>query len=372
MARVIVDGDIDVEGHLEAAVALGDRLAVRFASPAALSRLALIAARLPASRPPPADAVFPMLRRHGARHSLRRDRASVRAHYDLGNDFYSLWLDRSLTYSCAYFQTGAEDIDTAQAMKLDHLCRKLRLAPGERLLDVGCGWGALVRHAAQHYGARALGVTLSEPQAEWAQALIEEAGLVERCRVEVRDYREPLPDAPFDKIVSVGMFEHVGRDHLPEYFGRIFQLLKPGGVFLNHGIVEPPQAGGPSWHRRLLWRRGAFIDRYVFPDGELVPLSVALDTAETAGFEARDVETLREHYVLTLREWVRRLEQARSAIESVAGPRIYRIWRLYMSASGHAFASGRLNVAQILFGRQNSDGHVALPLTRGDLYRPAA
>jgi len=367
-----VRGDLDVEGDMEAAVALGERLATHIGSVGALTRLAVSATRLPSDRRRRAAPSASTRRRRGLRHSRQRDRASIRAHYDVGNEFYALWLDRSLTYSCGYFETGTEDIDTAQRMKLDHLCRKLRLAPGERLLDVGCGWGALIRHAARYYGVEAVGITLSEAQAAWARSRIAEAGLESRCRVAICDYRDVHPDSPFDKIVSVGMFEHVGRAKLPTYFAHMFRLLKPGGVFLNHGIVEATTSSMPSWRDRLLWRRGEFIDRYVFPDGELVALSDALAMAEAAGFEARDIETLRDHYVLTLRHWVRRLQDARRAVESATSARTYRIWRLYMAASAHAFAVGRLSLAQIVFGRRDAAGHIALPLTRRDIYPPGA
>jgi cyclopropane-fatty-acyl-phospholipid synthase len=292
----------------------------------------------------------------------------------MGNEFYSLWLDRGLVYSCAYFPTGDEDIDAAQTAKLDHLCRKLRLAPGERLLDIGCGWGALVRHAAAHYGVDALGITLSERQAQLANERIRADGLESHCRVEVRDYRDLPADATFDKVVSVGMFEHVGRSQLPRYFREAARLTRPGGLFLNHGIVRSREGESgsklPRPLRRILWREGQFISRYVFPDGELVPLHVAVADAEHAGLETRDVETLREHYALTLRHWVQRLERARSTVESLVGEQAYRVWRLYMAASAHAFASGRISLAQILLAKPDAEGRAHVPRTRADLYTP--
>jgi cyclopropane-fatty-acyl-phospholipid synthase len=298
----------------------------------------------------------------------------VRSHYDVGNDFYALWLDRRMVYSCAYFSTGAEDIDTAQEAKLEHICRKLRLQPGERLLDIGCGWGGLIRYAAERYGVHALGVTLSEQQATLANQRIRADGLEERCRAEVRDYRELAEVEAFDKVVSVGMVEHVGPSQLATYFHQAYRLTKPGGLFLNHGIVLSGNDAAPEasrgW-RQLFWRQGQFIERYVFPDGELVPLAEAVRQAERCGFEARDVESLREHYALTLRHWMRRLEASRPAAESLVGAQTFRVWRLYMGGSAHAFSVGRLSVAQVLLAKPDRDGRVPLPLTRADLYRDA-
>ena len=321
-----VRGDIDIEGDMEAAAGLAEELRARLATPREIARMVTCATRLP--RDHDAEHDEPHRRREhlrliGHKHSPKRDQEAVRSHYDVGNDFYSLWLDRSLVYSCAYFPDGSEDIDAAQRAKLDHLCRKLRLVPGERLLDIGCGWGGLIRHAAANYGVEALGITLSERQAALAREKLRADGLERRCRVEVRDYRDFPPGTTFDKVVSVGMFEHVGRAELPTYFRQAARLTKPGGLFLNHGIVRARDGdeGLRRWVRRLLWRQGKFIDRYVFPDGELVPLDEAVRDAEGAGLETRDVETLRDHYALTLRQWVRRLEAARGAAEKLVGVR---------------------------------------------------
>ena len=372
LGEAYVRGDIDVEGNLEAAVEVGDTIRTQLASPATLLHAVRELLALPRDHAPEkAHERRPGLSHTGWRHSRRRDRAAVRSHYDVGNEFYSLWLDRDLVYSCAYFVTGAEDIDAAQHAKLDLLCRKLRLKPGERLLDIGCGWGGLIRHAARNYGVDALGITLSERQASLARERIREEGLEGRCRVEVRDYRE-LPDGnAFDKVVSVGMFEHVGRSRQAEYFRTAARLTKPGGLFLNHGIVRAEMASGVlTLAKRALWRQGAFIQRYVFPDGELVPLETAVRCGERAGLEARDVESLREHYVLTLRHWVRRLEHARDAAVALVGEQAYRVWRLYMSASANAFAAGRIGLAQVLFAKPDARGRVTLPRTRADIYAP--
>ncbi|HET9918535.1 MAG TPA: cyclopropane-fatty-acyl-phospholipid synthase family protein, partial [Ktedonobacteraceae bacterium] len=264
-----------------------------------------------------------------------------------------------MVYSCAYFATPDDDLDTAQQRKLDYLCRKLRLQPGERLLDIGCGWGGLVIYAAQHYGVEAYGITLSQPQAELAQQRIREAGLTDRCRVEMRDYREVQEREAFAKIVSVGMFEHVGEALLSTYFQQAWQLLQPGGVFLNHGIASNGTQRAQT--------ETSFNQKYVFPDGELVPISTTLRVAELSGFEVRDVESLREHYALTLRHWVRRLEahaqEARRATDDVT----YRIWRLYISGSIYAFLTGRANIYQTLLAKPEH-GNSRLPLTRGDWY----
>jgi cyclopropane-fatty-acyl-phospholipid synthase len=371
LGEAYVRGDVDIEGDIEAAAGLAEQLRDRLGTPREIARIAACASHLP--RDDSGHEETHRRREHlrvvGHKHSPRRDREAVRSHYDVGNDFYSLWLDRSLVYSCAYFPDGSEDLDTAQQAKLDHLCRKLRLAPGERLLDIGCGWGGLIRHAAANYGVEALGITLSERQAALAREKIRADGLERRCRVEVRDYRDFPPGTTFDKVVSVGMFEHVGRAKLPNYFRQAARLTKPGGLFLNHGIVRARDRdeGWRRWLRRALWSEGKFSDRYVFPDGELVPLDEAVRDAEGAGLETRDVETLRDHYALTLRQWVRRLEGARDAAEKMVGSQSYRVWRLYMAASAYAFASGKLSLAQVLLGSPDEHGHVEIPRSRADI-----
>lgn len=370
-----VRGDYDIEGDLESAAGLADTLATRFASPAALLRLALAFRSLPrrellrveASATGTPDAW------RGAAHTRARDAEAVRFHYDVGNDFYALWLDSHMVYSCAYFPTGTEDLDTAQEAKLEHLCRKLRLQPDEHLLDIGCGWGGLILYAAQHYGVRATGVTLSESQAALARERIRAAGLENRVRVEVRDYRD-LTGEQFDKIVSVGMFEHVGRTKLTVYFRQAYRLLKPGGLFLNHGIVVTSPSLLPGAAARiagLFWRQNSFIQRYVFPDGELVRPHEALGHAERQGFETRDVESLREHYALTLRHWVQRLETRHAEAVRLVGENTYRVWRFYMGGVAWAFAAGRIGVTQMLFAKPDASGASGLPLSRADLYRDA-
>lgn len=370
LAEAYVRGDFEVEGDMEAAAGLATKLRNRLASPVAAARLMVRLGRLPRPRSR-WRAGLRKRGRLGPRHSPDRDAAAVRYHYDMGNDFYALWLDEQMVYSCAYFPTGQEDIHTAQVAKLEYLCRKLRLKPGERLLDIGCGWGALIRHAVEHHGVRALGITLSAAQVEYANAAIAEQGLAGRCSVELRDYRDLPPEPLFDKVVSVGMVEHVGREQLKPYFSTVFGVLRPGGLFLNHGItwVEEPEQGGLS---RLLprwdWREGTFMDRYVFPDGDLVSLAMVIAAAETSGFDTRDVENLREHYALTLRHWIRRLEASADAITRLVGERTYRTWRLYLSGCASRFATGRMALDQVLLAKPNLKGQVSLPLTRADLY----
>jgi len=352
-----VRGDFEIEGDIEGAFDLGEHLLRLEHSASKRSALLKPLLRLAVPEKPPTPVHFPEL--SGQLHSPDRDRRAVTYHYDLPSEFYGLWLDSHMVYSCAYFQTPGDTLEAAQQNKLEYLCRKLRLRRGDRLLDIGCGWGSLVIHAAAAHGAQTLGITLSKPQAEWAQRQIRALGLDDRCRVEVRDYRNLDSSQPFDKIVSVGMFEHVGESKLPQYFRRAWELLRPGGVFLNHGI-----AYSATYHRR----GPSFIDRYVFPDGELVPINTSLRTAEESGFEVRDVESLREHYALTLRHWLSRLESRSEEARRVAGETTYRIYRIYLAGSAHAFRRARLNVYQALLAKP-AQGESGLPLTREDWYR---
>jgi cyclopropane-fatty-acyl-phospholipid synthase len=303
--------------------------------------------------PPPVPAAE--ARTGGRLHSLGRDRAAIHHHYDVSNRFYALVLGPSMVYSCAYFEDPGDTLEAAQERKLELICRKLRLAPGERLLDIGCGWGSLLLHAAQHHGVRGVGVTLSSAQAELARERIRDAGLSDRVEIRVCDYRE-LDDGPFDKIASVGMYEHVGRVELDRYTRRVRALLRPGGLFLNHGIARlrstPPDGD-------------TFISRYVFPDGELLPLSDVAGALEAAGLEVRDVESLREHYPLTLRAWGRNLERRREAAIAEVGAERERVWRLYMLGSALSFEAGEITVIQVLSARGGSPH--GLPLARAAL-----
>ena len=353
--------DFDIEGNAESVFAIADSFTQAALDWRKKLRTGSELARLPSGKRTLQTRRGPA-RLTGRRHSMERDRQAVTYHYDVSNDFYALWLDQRMVYSCAYFHSADDSLDAAQEQKLDIICRKLRLQPGQHLLDLGCGWGGLVIYAAQHYGADATGITLSQPQATLANERIAAAGLSDRCRVLVQDYRGvSVADAHrYDRLVSVGMFEHVGAAKLPAYFAQAWKLLKPGGVFLNHGIacrVTDPAANGSS-----------FSEAYVFPDGELVPINMTLHAAEESGFEVRDVESLREHYALTLRHWVHNLESHHDqALQYVDEP-TYRVWRLYMSGSAYGFSTGRLNVYQALLAKPDAQGRSGLPWTRADWY----
>src|SRR6266571_2342855 len=357
LGEAYIYNDFDIEGDIEAVFPIADQFIEGHWGKADQLRYGKRLLSLPnTGQPRPSD---PAVKLRGARHSKERDRQAVTYHYNRSNEFYALWLDQRMVYSCAYFATPDDDLDTAQERKLDYICRKLRLRPGERLLDIGCGWGGLVIYAAQHYRVEAYGITLSQPQAELAQKRISEAGLAEHCHVEVRDYRDMNEANSFDKIVSVGMFEHVGEALLPTYFKQAWHLLRPGGVFLNHGIAS-------NTSLQAQWRAN-FTNRYVFPDGELLPISSTLRAAEASGFEVRDVESLREHYTLTLRHWVRRLEAHTDEARKLTNEVTYRIWRLYMAGSAYSFQTNRNNLYQTLLAKPNR-GNSGLPLTRSDWY----
>jgi cyclopropane-fatty-acyl-phospholipid synthase len=360
ISEAFIFGDLDVEGDFEAAIPLGNYLINRKWPAATVMRIGgnLLGMRRANRLWRKSEHAAEL---SGKLHSIARDRKAVTFHYDVSNEFYALWLDQRMVYSCAYFETADESLNAAQERKLDYICRKLRLRPGERLLDIGCGWGALITHAARKYGVQTLGITLSENQANLTNEQIVRAGLQNRCRVDLVDYRELKGSDRFDKIVSVGMFEHVGERMLPLYFQRAWHLLRPGGVFLNHGIANrsiDPRPKGPN-----------FTSKYVFPDGELVPLNVTLHHAEDAGFEVRDVESLREHYTLTLRHWAERLESKRAEALRLVDDSVYRVWRLFLHGSAYAFSAGLLNLYQVLLLKP-IDGESGLPLTRADWYRP--
>ncbi|GGK09665.1 cyclopropane-fatty-acyl-phospholipid synthase [Streptomyces camponoticapitis] len=365
LARAWVAGEMDVDGDL---YALLDRIAgllwERGAEAeegvhplrdprmrAAGKRLLEIAGPWPPPPPPPEE----VRRRSGALHTKHRDRAAISHHYDVGNDFYEMVLGPSMVYSCAYFEHPDSPLEDAQRDKLDLVCRKLGLKEGERLLDVGCGWGSMAMHAAREYGVQVTGVTLSREQAAFARKRIAGEGLTDRIEIRVQDYRD-VRDGPYDAISSIGMAEHVGSVRFREYADDLFALLKPGGRLLNHQIGRRPEKDESKY------RIDDFIDAYVFPDGELAPLGRTVGTLEEAGFEARDVESLREHYALTLRQWVRNLERHWPEAVRATSPGRARVWRLYMAASALAFEHNRIGVNQILAVKPADSGVSGLPL----------
>lgn len=295
-------------------------------------------------------------------HSKRRDRAAIEYHYDVSNDFYRLFLDERMVYSCAYFRHETDTLDQAQENKLDHILNKLRVQPGERFLDVGSGWGALIVRAAQR-GAIATGVTLSTQQYEHCQELIARLGLADRCSVRLLDYRDIPATEQYEKIASVGMFEHVGHRNLSAYFEKMQSLLAPGGAMLMHGITSTMPG------RKQVGRGGGdFIDRYVFPDGELPHLSFVLEAMAGAGLEVVDVESLRRHYAATLAEWARRFEAQADKARELAGDKRFRIWRVYLAGCSYGFAHNWMNIYQILACRLGS-GNNPFPMTREWMYR---
>jgi cyclopropane-fatty-acyl-phospholipid synthase len=352
VARAYVAGDLDVDGDIWAILDLRDRMRdIRFA-PRELRRLVTELGGVRNLRrvaPPEVEA-----RLHGRRHSPARDAAAISHHYDVSNAFYQMVLGPSLTYSCAVFHDPGDTLEDAQANKYELVCRKLGLVEGMRLLDVGCGWGGMALHAATHHGARVVGVTISKRQAELAEKRVVQAGLSDRVEIRVQDYRE-TDDGPFDAISSIGMFEHVGEARLTEYFGRLRALLHPQGRLLNHGISRPQGS------RARLPRR-SFANRYVFPDGELHEVGRVTSLIQEAGFEVRHLESLREHYGLTLRRWVANLESAWDRAVEEAGEARARVWRLYMAGSAVNFEKGRSQIHQILATPIDPSGDAAMPL----------
>jgi cyclopropane-fatty-acyl-phospholipid synthase len=368
--EAIARGELDVDGDIERALAVMDLVAAT-RSAREWATIGALAAKLP--KPPTTPRVQQHrepARLHGKVHSLQRDRAAIAYHYDVSNEFYALWLDENMTYSCAYFRDESETLDRAQLNKYDLICRKLRLTCGERLLDVGCGWGGFARFAAREYGANVVGVTLSRRQAEYAQARTTREGLERRCRIELLDYRELGSLGLFDKAASVGMVEHVGDANLATYFTAVFDALAPGGLFLNHGIIsqQTQPTGMRALAQRFLPHRSRFTETYVFPDGEMPRLPAMTEAAQGVGFELRDVENLREHYTQTLRHWSRRLAARKTQARSIVGDSTFNVWRFWLAGSAHSFATGRLGVVQMLLAKLTADANALIPATRADIY----
>jgi cyclopropane-fatty-acyl-phospholipid synthase len=356
LSRAWVDGSLDVEGDLETVLRArgffrGVRLSAADRARLGMAALQVLGVRL--LRRPTVPTIE--ARPRGRRRSLTRDRQAVRHHYDISNRFYRMVLGPTMVYSCAYFATPDDSLELAQERKLDLICSKLRLTQDERLLDIGCGWGSLLIHAAARYGVSGVGVTLSKPQAQLARQRVAEAGVQDRVEIRVQDYRQ-VGDGPFDKIASVGMYEHVGRGELGRYVHGVAGLLRPGGLFLNHGITRvAPHRPGPD----------PFIGRYVFPEGELHPVTDILIAMQGAGMEVRDVESLREHYPMTLRRWLANLAAHREEAIAEVGPQRERVWRLYMLGSALGFESSEISVYQVLAVLSGADH--GLPLERSQL-----
>ena len=377
-ARAYVSGDVLIDGDLMEGLSALERIADPELGPGVVIdmslRRALVLAALrlrvvgPPPRPPAEEAKL-----GGLRHSRNRDAAAIAHHYDVGNEFYELILGPSMTYSCAYFErehgpvSGAASgpafgLEEAQQAKNDLVARKLGLKPGMRVLDIGCGWGAFVCNAARNYGVEVVGITLSQEQADHARRRTIDEGVGDRVEIRVQDYRD-VHGGPFDAIASIGMAEHVGRAMLPTYSAELFGLLRPGGRLLNHAISRRPG-------ELERFSRTSFIDRYVFPDGELHPMAAMVGALEDAGFEVRDVESLREHYALTLRAWVANLEANWDrAVELTSAGRA-RVWRLYMAGSALAFEGNRIGVNQVLAVRPDVRGVSGMPRSRASLLAP--
>lgn len=342
LASAYVEGQFDLEGDIHDVLAIGEQLS-------------------DATRAKDKKGIPLLSRLH---HTRAADRRNIQEHYDVSNDFYALWLDARRVYSCAYFHHPDDSLDKAQEQKLDLICRKLMLQPGERFLDIGCGWGALLFWAAERYGVHATGITLSQEQHAFVSAEIQRRGLTGRVEVMLKDYRDLDVTKPFDKIASVGMFEHVGNSRLDTYFATMWRLLKRGGLAMNHGITS--MGHGTNALRSGI---GDFIERYVFPGGELVHVARVLDSMAKSGFECLDVESLRPHYARTLWHWVDRLEAMADQARALVGEKKYRIWRTYMAGSANAFSHGWISLHQVLAGKPAEDGTLNYPYTRDHLLR---
>lgn len=362
LGEAYLRGDFEIEGDIGAVTALGDDIEFRPDLLPSIMQDVLVLRRVAGPRPAPPEFMASL---SGATHSRERDQQAIEHHYNVSNDFYRLWLDQRMVYSCAYFPTGTETLDGAQQAKLDYICRKLQLQPGQTLLDIGCGWGGLAIYAAQHFGVHVLGVTLSSAQLEEGQRRVRQAGLQDQVQLELRDYRDVVATGQlFDAISSVGMAEHVGRGNMLTYFQSAYQALKPGGLMLNHAIARGRDSSAlPGWVEG-----GNFAGKYVFPDGELLPVWESLKYAAEAQFEVRDVENLREHYAQTLSYWLKNLEARRDEARALLGAPRYRLWRLYLGACIPSFQKGYLQLFQSLLAKPDEQRQVHLPPSRAGLY----
>ncbi len=360
MARAYVAGDLVLEGvhpgdPYEVMVLAMSRFTLRMPTPAeALRLLRRVGVSTLVPPPPPPQETLPRWRRllEGARHSKSRDADVISHHYDVSNRFYELVLGPSMTYTCACYPSMDATLEEAQAFKYDLVCRKLGLEPGMRLLDVGCGWGGMVRHATRHYGVTALGVTLSREQATWAQEAIKHDGLDDVADVRHMDYRD-VTETGFDAVSSIGLTEHVGVRNYPAYFSFLRERLVPGGRLLNHAITRPHNKPTDT---------GAFIDRYIFPDGELTGSGRIITEMQNAGLEVRHEENLREHYAMTCRAWARNLVANWDQCVSEAGEATARVWGLYLAGCSRGFEVNDIELHQVLGVRLHEDGRAGFPL----------
>ena len=338
LGKAYVEGKIEVEGRADEIISIGNALAKHTLKP---------------------EGKFARIVR-SVHHSRKKDEEAIRYHYDVSNDFYRAWLDENMVYSCAYFENGDESLAAAQLKKIDHILSKIRLQPGHTLLDIGCGWGALVMRAAEKFGARCVGVTLSQNQYELARERVEQAGLSDRVEIRLEDYREIR--GAFDRITSVGMFEHVGAKHLPMYFRKIHSLLADDGVVMNHGITTTDPKNGST-----AYGGGDFIDEYVFPDGELEHIGTVLTTMQEGGLEAFDVENLRRHYAKTCGIWAENFEANADRIKTLADGRRFRIWRVYLAGCAYAFTQDWISLYQVVCMKANREPS-RLPWSRRYMY----
>jgi cyclopropane-fatty-acyl-phospholipid synthase len=339
LGQAYVEGLIDVEGSVPDILAVAHGLA--------------------ANAQPEGGLLGRLRRRFG--HTRESDSEAIQYHYDVSNDFYAQWLGEGMVYSCGYFERGDETLDEAQIKKIDHILNKIHLQPGQRLLDIGCGWGALVLRAAERFGAQCVGVTLSHNQFDLARERVRAAGLQDRVEIRLQDYRD-VSDGPFDRITSVGMFEHVGLDHLVPYFTRIRSLLKPDGWAMNHGITSTDAFDGETRHGG-----GHFIDRYVFPQGEVPHISTVLRTLQEGGLEAFDVENLRRHYMRTTQLWSDAFEANTAHIKPLVDEKRWRIWRIYLAGCAWAFEHDEVAIYQVLC-RAAGQSATGLPWSRHWMY----